>query len=123
MQAAAKKDLHPVLHTAKIICNGEDVGEITGTKEEYVVDVWAGNHPFYRGDGRSLVIDEGQVSHSFAPRLQDGLLCHCAFHLCPCYPTVAAAQAMWSSKVIGNLFGVELPPVTSDCCLCWGLSA
>jgi large subunit ribosomal protein L31 len=62
--ARARKDIHPELKTAKIICSGEEVGEITGTQDKYVVDVWAGNHPFYRGDTRSLVLDEGQVRPS-----------------------------------------------------------
>jgi large subunit ribosomal protein L31 len=59
--AHARKGIHPELKTAKIICSGEEVGEITGTQDKYVVDVWAGNHPFYKGDTRSLVLDEGQV--------------------------------------------------------------
>jgi large subunit ribosomal protein L31 len=61
VRAAAKPGIHPDLHTAKIVVNGEEVGEITGTQEEYHVDVWSGNHPFYKGNTGSLVMDEGQV--------------------------------------------------------------
>jgi large subunit ribosomal protein L31 len=61
VQASAKKDIHPELHKSKVICNGEEVLELTGTQAEYHVEVWAGNHPFYRGDASMLVVDEGQV--------------------------------------------------------------
>lgn len=61
MVASAKKDIHPELVSAKVICNGEEVAELTGTQSEYHVEVWAGNHPFYKGDGSALVVDEGQV--------------------------------------------------------------
>ena len=61
IRAAARKDIHPELHKAKVICNGEEVLELTGTMPEYHVEVWSGNHPFYRGDTSALVVDEGQV--------------------------------------------------------------
>lgn len=32
-----------------------------GTKEEYVVDVWSGNHPFYLGSRSALLLDDDQV--------------------------------------------------------------
>ena len=32
----------------KVICNGEEVLTVSGTKEKYVVDVWSGNHPFFQ---------------------------------------------------------------------------
>eukprot|EP01025_Chloroclados_australasicus_P018076 TRINITY_DN19356_c0_g1_i2.p1 TRINITY_DN19356_c0_g1~~TRINITY_DN19356_c0_g1_i2.p1 ORF type:complete len:165 (-),score=9.18 TRINITY_DN19356_c0_g1_i2:154-591(-) len=60
--AGAKEGIHPELYDAKIIVNGEQVGTITGTQKEYNVEVWSGNHPFYRGDNRALVVDEGQVN-------------------------------------------------------------
>ncbi len=31
----------------QVFCNGEEVLTVSGTKKEYVVDVWSGNHPFY----------------------------------------------------------------------------
>ena len=31
----------------QVICNGEEVLTVSGTKEKYVVDVWSGNHPFF----------------------------------------------------------------------------
>jgi large subunit ribosomal protein L31 len=33
-----------------------------GTKAEYVVDVWSGNHPFYQGNKNTMVLDDGRVS-------------------------------------------------------------
>ena len=37
------------LHVAvQVICNGEEVLTVSGTKERYVVDVWSGNHPFFK---------------------------------------------------------------------------
>ena len=31
----------------QVFCNGEEVLQVSGTKEKYVVDVWSGNHPFF----------------------------------------------------------------------------
>ena len=36
---------HAVL---QVICNGQEVISMGGTKETYNVDVWSGNHPFYQ---------------------------------------------------------------------------
>lgn len=57
-----KKDIHPQFHEdAKVYCNGEQVMTTGGTKKEYVVDVWSGNHPFYLGSRSQLLIDADQV--------------------------------------------------------------
>lgn len=32
-----------------------------GTKKEYVVDVWSGNHPFYLGGRSANLLDADQV--------------------------------------------------------------
>lgn len=63
-----KPDIHPEYHeSSKVYCNGELVLELGGTKEEYVVDVWSGNHPFYTGGDSNIVLDEGRVTR-FANR-------------------------------------------------------
>ncbi|KAF3553272.1 hypothetical protein F2Q69_00010510 [Brassica cretica] len=57
-----KKDMHPEFHEdAKVYCNGELVMTTGGTKKEYVVDVWSGNHPFYLGNRSALMVDADQV--------------------------------------------------------------
>uniref|UniRef100_M4CKE8 50S ribosomal protein L31 n=1 Tax=Brassica campestris TaxID=3711 RepID=M4CKE8_BRACM len=57
-----KKDMHPEFHEdAKVYCNGELVMTTGGTKKEYVVDVWSGNHPFYLGNQSALMVDADQV--------------------------------------------------------------
>nr|TKS03351.1 50S ribosomal protein L31 [Populus alba] len=33
----------------------------SGTKQEYVVDVWSGNHPFYLGNRFGVLVDADQV--------------------------------------------------------------
>lgn len=33
-----------------------------GTKKEYVVDVWSGNHPFYLGGRSKNLVDADQVA-------------------------------------------------------------
>lgn len=45
-----KKDgIHPEFFPeAKVFCNGEEVMTVGGTKKEYVVDLWSGNHPYYQ---------------------------------------------------------------------------
>ncbi|KAL8059059.1 hypothetical protein ABFX02_03G062700 [Erythranthe guttata] len=57
-----KGDIHPEFHEdAKVYCNGELVMTTGGTKKEYVVDVWSGNHPFYLGSRSQNLIDADQV--------------------------------------------------------------
>ncbi|PIN16078.1 hypothetical protein CDL12_11269 [Handroanthus impetiginosus] len=57
-----KKDIHPEFYEdAKVYCNGELVMTTAGTKKEYVVDVWSGNHPFYLGSRTQLLVDADQV--------------------------------------------------------------
>ncbi|XP_027088117.1 large ribosomal subunit protein bL31c [Coffea arabica] len=57
-----KKDIHPEFYEdAKVYCNGELVMTTGGTKKEYVVDVWSGNHPFYLGSRSQLLVDADQV--------------------------------------------------------------
>ncbi|KAL6572757.1 60S ribosomal protein L31 [Orobanche minor] len=58
-----KNDIHPQFYEdAKVYCNGELVMTTGGTKKEYVVDVWSGNHPFYLGSRSKLLFDADQVS-------------------------------------------------------------
>ena len=33
-----------------------------GTKAEYIVDVWSGNHPFYQGNKSTMVLEDGRVN-------------------------------------------------------------
>ncbi|CAA0843405.1 50S ribosomal protein L31- chloroplastic [Striga hermonthica] len=57
-----KKDIHPEFYDdAKVYCNGELVLTTGGTKKEYVVDVWSGNHPFYLGTRTHLFAEVDQV--------------------------------------------------------------
>ncbi|KAK6938850.1 Ribosomal protein L31 [Dillenia turbinata] len=57
-----KKDIHPkFFENAKVYCNGELVMTTGGTQEEYVVDVWSGNHPFYLGNRSGVLVDADQV--------------------------------------------------------------
>eukprot|EP00192_Tetraselmis_astigmatica_P014980 CAMPEP_0117663922 /NCGR_PEP_ID=MMETSP0804-20121206/8894_1 /TAXON_ID=1074897 /ORGANISM="Tetraselmis astigmatica, Strain CCMP880" /LENGTH=152 /DNA_ID=CAMNT_0005471019 /DNA_START=209 /DNA_END=667 /DNA_ORIENTATION=- len=58
-----KKDLHPAwFENSRVICNGEEVMTCGGTREEYVVDIWSGNHPFFQGNTSAMVVDEGRVN-------------------------------------------------------------
>lgn len=57
-----KKGLHPEIYEdAKVYCNGELVLVTGGTKPEYTVDVWSGNHPYYVGDTSALVVMDSQI--------------------------------------------------------------
>ncbi|CAG9462959.1 unnamed protein product [Pedinophyceae sp. YPF-701] len=59
----AKPDIHPEFYEeAKVFCNGEEVMSLGGTKPEYVVDLWSGNHPFFQGATNTVVVDEGRVN-------------------------------------------------------------
>ncbi|KAK4271619.1 hypothetical protein QN277_020286 [Acacia crassicarpa] len=57
-----KKDIHPQFYEdAKVYCNQELVMTTGGTQKEYYVDVWSGNHPFYKGDRSGVMLDADQV--------------------------------------------------------------
>eukprot|EP00271_Cylindrocystis_brebissonii_P012286 TRINITY_DN30570_c0_g1_i1.p1 TRINITY_DN30570_c0_g1~~TRINITY_DN30570_c0_g1_i1.p1 ORF type:complete len:140 (+),score=23.13 TRINITY_DN30570_c0_g1_i1:90-509(+) len=57
-----KEGIHPTFYPeAKVYCNGELVMTTGGTKAEYVVDVWSGNHPFYQGNSKTLITEAGRV--------------------------------------------------------------
>ncbi|KAK6939488.1 Ribosomal protein L31 [Dillenia turbinata] len=57
-----KKDINPkFFENAKVYCNGELGLTTGGTQEEYVVDVWSGNHPFYLGNQSAVLVDADQV--------------------------------------------------------------
>ncbi|KAL2318773.1 hypothetical protein Fmac_032649 [Flemingia macrophylla] len=57
-----KKEIHPEFHgEAKVYCNGELVMTTGGTRKEYVVDVWSGNHPFYLGSRSAVMVADDQV--------------------------------------------------------------
>jgi large subunit ribosomal protein L31 len=57
-----KADIHPKFYNdAKVYCNGELVMTTGGTQNEYVVDVWSGNHPFYQGNKNALLLDADRV--------------------------------------------------------------
>jgi large subunit ribosomal protein L31 len=56
----AKKGLHPEFYQTKVFCDGQLVLEVGTTKEELVVDIWSGNHPFYTGP-QKIMDTEGRV--------------------------------------------------------------
>lgn len=57
-----KADIHPKwFNEAKVYCNGELVMTTGGTQEEYVVDIWSGNHPFFQGSKNTLLLDRDRV--------------------------------------------------------------
>ncbi|CAL9159728.1 unnamed protein product [Musa hybrid cultivar] len=54
--------VHPEFYEdAKVYCNGELVMTTGGTRKEYAVDVWSGNHPFYLGSRSALAVEDDQV--------------------------------------------------------------
>lgn len=58
-----KKDIHPPWYPeAKVVCNGVEVMTVGGTKSQYNVDIYSGNHPFYQGQKGALIVDEGQLN-------------------------------------------------------------
>jgi ribosomal protein L31 len=58
-----KKGIHPEWYPeAKVICNGNEVMTVGGTKQVYNVDVYSGNHPFYQGVRTVLIADDGQLN-------------------------------------------------------------
>jgi len=55
--------IHPeFFEEAPVYCNGEQVLTVGGTKKEYYVELWSGNHPFYQGVTSAIVVDEGAVN-------------------------------------------------------------
>ncbi|KAF8066411.1 RPL31 [Scenedesmus sp. PABB004] len=58
-----KRDIHPEWYgEAKVFCNGVEVMTVGGTKSQYNVDIYSGNHPFYQGNSTMIVMDEGQLN-------------------------------------------------------------
>jgi len=55
-----KKNLHPKWYNSKVFCEGKIILEIGSTKENLLVDIWSGNHPFYTGSKKIIDI-EGRV--------------------------------------------------------------
>ena len=49
-----KKNLHPEYYKTRVFCDGKLILEVGGTKKELVVEIWAGNHPFYTGSQKIL---------------------------------------------------------------------
>lgn len=47
---------------SQVFCNGEEVLTTSGTQAKYTVDIWSGNHPFFKGSSASVVVDEGRVN-------------------------------------------------------------
>lgn len=59
----SKEGLHPEYFAdAKVFCNGEEVLTTSGTRAEYTVDIWSGNHPFFQGSNSTVMLDEGRVN-------------------------------------------------------------
>ena len=50
------------LATVQVFCNGEEVMTTSGTQPKYTVDIWSGNHPFFKGSSSTVVVDEGRVN-------------------------------------------------------------
>jgi ribosomal protein L31 len=48
--------------TLQVFCNGVEVMTLGGTKKEYYVDIYSGNHPFYQGTNTMMISDEGQLN-------------------------------------------------------------
>jgi ribosomal protein L31 len=46
----------------QVFCNGEEVMTTSGTQPKYTVDIWSGNHPFFKGSSSTVVVDEGRVN-------------------------------------------------------------
>merc|ERR1712232_217437 len=67
--ASAKKGIHPEWYpAAKVIVNGKEVFSVGGSKEEYKVDIWSGNHPFWEEDKtKTKVLDDSEI-RSFGNR-------------------------------------------------------
>jgi large subunit ribosomal protein L31 len=46
----------------QVFCNGVEVMTLSGTRKEYSVEIYSGNHPFYQGIKTTTITDEGQVN-------------------------------------------------------------
>lgn len=58
-----KQGIHPeYFEESKVFCNGVEVMTVSGTKKQYNVDIYSGNHPFYQGGNTMIVADEGQLN-------------------------------------------------------------
>jgi len=71
--------VHPeFFEEAPVICNGVEVMRVGGTKPQYNVDIYSGNHPFYLGNRSTMIVDEGQLNRSGRTLTRGILLFQCA---------------------------------------------
>lgn len=50
------------LISLQVYCKGEHVLTLSGTQEEYHVDIWSGNHPLFSGEKKTVASDDGRLS-------------------------------------------------------------
>jgi large subunit ribosomal protein L31 len=55
-----KKNIHPNIYLTKIYCNDVCILKINTTKEKLNVNIWSGNHPFYK-QSKEILDMEGQI--------------------------------------------------------------
>jgi large subunit ribosomal protein L31 len=55
-----KKNIHPSIYLTKIYYNDNLILEISTTKEKLNVNIWSGNHPFYK-QSKEILDMEGQI--------------------------------------------------------------
>eukprot|EP00897_Mesotaenium_endlicherianum_P004131 jgi/Mesen1/3746/ME000204S03003 len=93
-----KQGIHPPFFPeAKVYCNGALVMTTGGTQEEYIVDVWSGNHPYFQGSKATLVADKGRVD-KFRERYGEA-------SSLSVIPTLTTGEIVWTRKKKDNKKG------------------
>ena len=55
--------IHPEWYPeAKVVCNGQEVMVVSGTKPSYNVEIYSGNHPFFQGQTNTMIMDDGALN-------------------------------------------------------------
>lgn len=120
-------------------CGAQEVMVVAGTKPQYNVDVYSGNHPFYQGHKTFMVMDEGQLNKfkkrfdglgeelNIVPTLQAGrwayagswvvIACHVRVGPMPCHATPRHAGGR-SHQTQDGLHASIPANATSMACFC-----
>lgn len=93
------------------MCNGVEVMRVGGTKPQYNVDIYSGNHPFYLGNRSSMIVDEGQLNRWAAGSLP--VFCQGRAHSL-LMPSSCWGGSAWVGHVGGPCAAAPPPFVVGD---------
>ena len=87
----------------------------SGTKADYTVDIWSGNHPFFQGSNATLMLDEGRVNR-FNRRFEGIHFGQCSNHVLAQSFASLCSKRKEPSLPFSNLMRAYVPGSSLNCC-------